>query len=104
MLPARFLMLPLPEGGSVVEAQPKRIVSPRSARRPLPNPNHHIWCNNGTYFIHVTLRLGGRRKLRLRKSLGTKDVGEARRRRDRFLACLQEQPGMELLVRPVRAT
>jgi hypothetical protein len=52
------------------------------------NPNHHIWCNNGTYFIHVTLHWRGRRKLRLRHSLKTKSVEEARRRRDRFLGVL----------------
>ena len=63
------------------------------------NPDHHIWNNNGTYYIHVTLRWNGERKLRLRKSLGTKDVLEARRRRDRLLVRMQEQPEMELLIR-----
>ena len=73
-------------------------------RRPVvwastSNPDHHIWNNNGTYYIHVTLRWNGERKLRLRKSLGTKDVLEARRRRDRLLVRMQEQPEMELLIR-----
>ena len=67
------------------------------------NPNHHIWCNNGTYFIHVTVRLNGRTKLRLRRSLLTKDVFEARRRRDRFLDSVREQPAIELLMRSAPA-
>lgn len=62
------------------------------------NPDHHIWCNNGTYFIHLTLKWRGRRT-RLRKSLRTKDVVEARRRRDRFFETISAEPDLELLVR-----
>lgn len=66
---------------------------------PEPNPNHNIWCNNGTYFIHVTLMWEDRRKVRVRKSLQTKDVEEARRRRDRVLECLQRKPELTVLGR-----
>ena len=83
-------MLPSLPGG--------RIVRCSNAK----NPNHHIWCNNGTYFIHVTVRLNGRTKLRLRRSLLTKDVEEARRRRDRFLDSVRERPELELLLRNAR--
>ena len=61
------------------------------------NPDHHIWCNNGTYFVHVTLLWESRRKLRLRKSLKTKDLAEARRRRDRLLERLSRRSEVTLL-------
>jgi hypothetical protein len=61
--------------------------------------NHHIWNNNGTYFLHVTLLWNGRKKLRLRKSLRTKDVAEARRLRDHVLDQMRESPEMTLLIR-----
>jgi len=63
------------------------------------NPDHHIWNNNGTYFIHVTLLWEGRRKLRLRKSLKTKDVNEARRRRDRIFDMMKDREELTLLTR-----
>ncbi len=62
------------------------------------NPDHHIWCNNGTYFVHLTL-LRGQRKFRLRKSLKTKDVDEARKRRDRMVAFIREKTELTLLLR-----
>ena len=65
----------------------------------MANPDHHIWNNNGTYFIHVTLIWEGRRKLRLRKSLKTKNVSEARRRRDRILSMMKERSELTLLTR-----
>lgn len=61
--------------------------------------NHHIWNNNGTYFIHVTLLWNGQKKMRLRKSLQTKDVVEARRRRDGVLRMMQRSTEMTLLAR-----
>ncbi len=77
---------------------------PQTPSRPLRsgearNPNHHIWCNNGTYFVHLTVVWKERKKVRLRKSLRTKDMGEARRRRDRFIARLGRQPELQLLIR-----
>ncbi len=77
------------------EARRETDLSARTAR----NPDHHIWCNNGTYFVHLTL-LRGRRKFRLRKSLKTKDVSEARRRRDRMVAYIREQTELTLVLRP----
>ncbi len=61
--------------------------------------NHHIWNHNGTYFIHVTLLWNGRKKVRLRKSLKTKDVDVARTLRDHVLNQLRESPEMQLLIR-----
>jgi hypothetical protein len=66
------------------------------------NPDHHIWCNNGTWFLHLTLEWQGRRR-RLRTSLKTKDVAEARARRDRFLARIAEESELRLTCRLPRA-
>ena len=65
----------------------------------MENPNHHIWNNNGTYFLHVTLLWNGERKFRLRKSLKTKDVLEARRRRDFVLNRMDDQTDLSRLRR-----
>src|SRR5207253_6625320 len=49
------------------------------------NPNHHLWNNNGTWFVHYTIHPTPFTKQRLRVSLGTKDLVEARLRRDQLL-------------------
>lgn len=48
------------------------------------NPDHHLWNNHGTWFVHYTVHPTSRTKERVRRSLQTKDVFEARERRDRF--------------------
>jgi hypothetical protein len=48
------------------------------------NPNHHLWNNNGTWFLHYTVYPTPFTKERIRRSLGTKDVNVARERRDSF--------------------
>lgn len=45
------------------------------------NPNHHLWNNNGTWFIHYTLHHGWTKE-RVRTSLQTHDLQEARQKRD----------------------
>ena len=50
------------------------------------NPNPHLWNNHGTWWLHYTLHLPDYTKRRVRKSLGTQNVGEARLRRDEILA------------------
>jgi len=52
------------------------------------NPNHHLWNNHGTWFLHYTVHPTPFTKDRIRRSLGTKDVGVARARRDAFFALL----------------
>jgi hypothetical protein len=54
------------------------------------NPLHHLWCNNGTWWVHYTLHFDGRKR-RIRRSLGTRVVDEAVRRRDELLAQLARQ-------------
>ena len=55
------------------------------------NPNHHLWDNHGTWFLHYTVHPTPYTKERIRRSLGTKDVEVARNRRDSFF----EQLGAE---------
>ena len=50
------------------------------------NPNHHLWKNGRLWWLAVTLLHDGWRQERVRQSLGTDDVVEARRRRDLVLA------------------
>jgi hypothetical protein len=57
-----------------------------SIRVRMDNPDHHIWDNNGTWFIHYTLYPSAYSKKRIRRSLRTKDIACARQRRDRILA------------------
>lgn len=59
------------------------------ALRVLPgNRNHHLWDNNGTWFIHYTVHRPDYTKARVRQSLGTKSINAARRLRDRHLTTL----------------
>ena len=47
--------------------------------------NHHIWNNNGTWWVHYTVHLPDYTARRVRRSLRTRDVAEARARRDELL-------------------
>jgi len=46
------------------------------------NPNHNLWSNNGTYWVRFTIHNTDYTKDRVAKSLQTRDLAEARRRRD----------------------
>ena len=46
------------------------------------NPNHHLWNNNGTWFVHYTVYPTPVTKQRVRRSLKTKSIDEARAKRD----------------------
>ena len=52
------------------------------------NPNRNIWNNNGIWFVHFTLHLTDYTKRRVRQSLHTHDVAEARSRRDELFRTL----------------
>lgn len=65
----------------------------------ISNPNHHIWNNHGTWWVHATVIRGGLTQERVRRSLATTDPAEARTRRDQFLSDLALQPGLELSLR-----
>ena len=52
------------------------------------NPNHHLWNNHGTWWLHYTLHLPDYTKRRIRKSLSTRSLEAARAKRDTFLTAL----------------
>lgn len=54
------------------------------------NPNHHLWNNHGTWWIHYTLRADGRRR-RVRTSLATPNLEEARELRDRIFETIRRR-------------
>ncbi|MFM7043242.1 MAG: hypothetical protein ACKO35_13780 [Planctomycetaceae bacterium] len=54
------------------------------------NPRHHLWCNNGTWRVHYTIHFDCRKR-RIRRSLRTRSLDIAIRRRDELLARLAGQ-------------
>jgi hypothetical protein len=56
------------------------------------NPLHHLWNNNGTWWIHYTIHPDAYTKARVRRSLQTRDQATAIRRRDEVLAALPFEP------------
>ena len=64
------------------------LASLPSLRIAPENPNHHLWNNHGTWFLHYTRYPTPFTKERIRRSLGTKDLRIARQRRDSFFTLL----------------
>jgi hypothetical protein len=62
------------------------------------NPNHHLWNNHGTWFLHYTVHPTPFTKERIRRSLSTKDVVVARERRDSFFAHLASEAAKATVV------
>ncbi len=58
------------------------------------NLNHHLWNNNGTWFVHFTRHEPGFTKNRCRRSLGTRSLDLARQRRDAILGCVMMESRM----------
>ena len=52
------------------------------------NLNHHLWNNNGTWWLHYTVYPTPVTAERKRKSLRTQSVSLARQKRDKFLLSL----------------
>ena len=65
-----------------------------SVRVNQENPDHHLWNNHGTWWLHYTLHLPDYTKRRIRKSLATHDLGQARTLRDELLANLEAYSGV----------
>lgn len=53
------------------------------------NPNHHLWNNRGTWWAHFTLHRSDYTAERVRVSLRTRDLDEARLRRDEVLGAIE---------------
>lgn len=66
---------------TAAESFPRPSVRVRAA-----NPNHHLWNNNGTWYLHYTVHPTPFTKSRVRLSLGTKCLETARQKRDEILA------------------
>jgi hypothetical protein len=52
-----------------------------SSRIDDSNDRHHLWLNNGNWWVHYTLNFDHRTR-RIRRSLGTKLLSDAIRKRD----------------------
>ena len=63
------------------------------------DPDHHLWRNGRLWWIAFTVHLPSWQKERVRCSLGTADVVEARRRRDEVLRRYPEVRGCQLSLR-----
>lgn len=57
-----------------------------SLRTRTQSGDHHIWSNNGTFWLAFTVHCQDYTKTRIRQSLGTKDIAVARQRRDALFA------------------
>jgi hypothetical protein len=79
---------------SSVSSLPVRPVSVELAtsRAFANNPNHHLWKNGRLWWIAFTLIHDGWRQERVRQSLGTDNIKEARRRRDSILSLFGKPP------------
>ena len=64
---------------------------------PVPNPNHHLWRNGRLWWIAFTVIYDGWRQERIRRSLRTADLDEARRRRDEVLQEYATVPNAEVV-------
>jgi hypothetical protein len=63
------------------------------------DPDHHLWRNGRLWWVAFTVHLPGWQKERVRQSLGTDDVVEARRRRDELLRRYPDLRGCALSLR-----
>ena len=63
-----------------------------TSRAFVNNPNHHLWKNGRLWWIAFTLIHDGWRQERVRQSLGTDNIKEARRRRDSILSLFGKPP------------
>ena len=66
---------------------------------PSVDPDHHLWRNGRLWWVAFTVHLPGWQKDRVRLSLGTDDVEQARQRRDQILREYPAARGCELAVR-----
>ena len=64
----------------------KTILTQQTVRPGAVNPDHHIWNNNGTWWCHFTVHHADYTAERVRVSLHTRDLAEARKRRDFIMA------------------
>ena len=56
------------------------------------NPFHHLWNNNGTWWLHLTMHGHDSTKKRIRKSLKTHDPVKAQAIRDYIFKSVEIKP------------
>ena len=89
----------VPASGCV---QPRRRINMSTATLEAPcatlsikidseNLDHHLWNNHGTWWIHYTVHQRDYTKRRVRVSLETRNLREARVRRDALLTNITEK-------------
>lgn len=66
---------------------------------PTTHPDHHLWRNGRRWWIAFTYHTDDGRKHRVRDSLGTCDLAEARARRDERLVACERRHGCKLSLR-----
>ena len=77
---------------------PRTVPPPRSDPG-VRDPDHHLWRNGRLWWIAFTVHLPGWQKERVRVSLQTADLAEARRRRDELLRRYPHERGCALSLR-----
>ncbi len=84
----------------ILPARPERATA-LSRRRPCKQDaqNHHLWRNGRRWWIAFTVHTPDGRGIRIRRSLGTTDVHEARLRRDEIFARARRSPELLLVER-----
>ncbi|HEY8548772.1 MAG TPA: hypothetical protein VIL35_02350 [Vicinamibacterales bacterium] len=82
---------PAPASPSYVQTR-RPSVELATSRATANNPNHHLWKNGRLWWIAFTLIHDGWRQERIRQSLGTDNLLEARRRRDAILSLFAPPP------------
>jgi hypothetical protein len=76
---------------------------PHATSLPGLDPDHHLWKNGRLWWIAFTIHTRDWRKRRLRFSLRTADIREARRRRDVVLRHYDLSDDCALSLRYARA-
>lgn len=89
---------------SYLPATETRDAPPDAISHPDLDPDHHLWKNGTRWWIAITVHTHDWRIRRIRKSLGTSDIREARRRRDTILRFFEHSPEYALSLRYARLT
>jgi len=66
---------------------------------PAYDPNHHLWRNGRYWWVAFVALVDGVRQVRVRQSLKTDDVQEARQRRDALIREYGERAGWAIPLR-----
>jgi hypothetical protein len=83
----------------MINTDTSSLPSPTASRLSLrvnqENRLHHLWNNNGTWWIHYTLHFADYTAKRIRQSLKTSELEEAIRRRDEIINRSLAQAGSQ---------